>query len=46
VEGVETEDYGARCLDGALSYFAAYAYVSISCPLTFSPPGRPIECSI
>lgn len=43
---MEIEDYGARRLDGALSYFAAYAYVSISYPLTFSRPGRAIECSI
>ncbi len=43
---MEIEDYGARRLDGALSYFAAYAYVSISYSLTFSRPGRAIECSI
>jgi hypothetical protein len=35
---VEIEDYGPRRLDGALSYFAAYAYVSISYPLIFSRP--------
>jgi hypothetical protein len=28
VEGLEVEDYGAGGLDGALSYFGAYAYVS------------------
>ena len=35
MEGVEIEDYGARRLDGALSYFAAYAYVSISVSVNF-----------
>jgi hypothetical protein len=43
VEGLEVEDYGAGGLDGALSYFGAYAYVS--CPFSLHPGLGVQKCS-
>jgi hypothetical protein len=37
VESLEVEDYGAGGLDGALSYFGAYAYVSFPVLFPVSP---------